>query len=160
MYAKVGGISTKELNILEIEFLFLIDWNLAANVETLQNYYVNLVKQVNASLIQILPTPTQSLTVAQHPSFTRIVKPLPPPTSTSSHLSPTLSSPHPYAASQQQPLAPSQPANSQNRSSTASASPPSSSGPSPSVTQTSDMEVDEGGRKEGVTISDDIEWVD
>ncbi|KAJ3052523.1 hypothetical protein HK097_006125 [Rhizophlyctis rosea] len=46
MYAKVGGISTKELNILEIEFLFLIDWNLAANVETLQNYYVNLVKQV------------------------------------------------------------------------------------------------------------------
>ncbi|KAJ3251803.1 hypothetical protein HK104_007350 [Borealophlyctis nickersoniae] len=54
MYAKVGGISTKELNILEIEFLFLIDWNLTANAAMLQNYYVNLVRQ--------------------HPSFNRTVK--------------------------------------------------------------------------------------
>ncbi|KAJ3089844.1 hypothetical protein HK102_005332 [Quaeritorhiza haematococci] len=45
MYAKVGGITTKELNILELEFLFLIDWQLTASVEVLQNYYVNLAKQ-------------------------------------------------------------------------------------------------------------------
>ncbi|TPX68401.1 hypothetical protein SpCBS45565_g03166 [Spizellomyces sp. 'palustris'] len=45
MYAKVGGITTKELNILELEFLFLIDWHLAANVEMLQKYYANLVRQ-------------------------------------------------------------------------------------------------------------------
>ncbi|KAJ3112630.1 hypothetical protein HDU96_004352 [Phlyctochytrium bullatum] len=45
MYAKVGGISTKELNILELEFLFLIDWDLTASAERLQEYYLNLVRQ-------------------------------------------------------------------------------------------------------------------
>ncbi|KAJ3213661.1 hypothetical protein HDU67_002623 [Dinochytrium kinnereticum] len=45
MYAKVGGISTKELNILELEFLFLIDWDLTATAERLQEYYLNLVRQ-------------------------------------------------------------------------------------------------------------------
>ncbi|KAJ1563696.1 hypothetical protein HK405_001113, partial [Cladochytrium tenue] len=45
MYAKVGGISTKELNMLELEFLFLIDWDLTATTENLQEYYKNLVRQ-------------------------------------------------------------------------------------------------------------------
>ncbi|KAI8620061.1 cyclin-domain-containing protein [Chytriomyces sp. MP71] len=45
MYAKVGGISTKELNVLEIEFLTLIGWDLAASAERLQDYYRNLVRQ-------------------------------------------------------------------------------------------------------------------
>jgi hypothetical protein len=45
MYAKVGGISTKELNILELEFLFLIDWDLTASQASLQDYYHNLVRQ-------------------------------------------------------------------------------------------------------------------
>ncbi|KAI8620392.1 cyclin-domain-containing protein [Chytriomyces sp. MP71] len=45
MYAKVGGISTKELNVLEIEFLTLIGWDLAATAERLQDYYRNLVRQ-------------------------------------------------------------------------------------------------------------------
>ncbi|RUS17930.1 cyclin-domain-containing protein [Endogone sp. FLAS-F59071] len=44
-YAKVGGISTQELNTLELEFLTLIDWHLACSGVTLQRYYVNLVKQ-------------------------------------------------------------------------------------------------------------------
>jgi len=44
-YARIGGINTKELNMLELEFLFLIDWSLAATVEGLQHYYENLVKQ-------------------------------------------------------------------------------------------------------------------
>ncbi|KAI9094852.1 cyclin-domain-containing protein, partial [Phlyctochytrium arcticum] len=52
MYAKVGGISTKELNVLEVEFLFLIDWHLASNVETLQDYYVNLIRQVQSPVAQ------------------------------------------------------------------------------------------------------------
>ncbi|KAJ3298017.1 hypothetical protein HDU76_006501 [Blyttiomyces sp. JEL0837] len=54
MYAKVGGISTKELNILELEFLCLIDWRLTASAERLQDYYQNLVRQ--------------------HPNFKRVVK--------------------------------------------------------------------------------------
>ncbi|KAJ3401070.1 hypothetical protein HDU80_006355 [Chytriomyces hyalinus] len=45
MYAKVGGISTKELNVLEIEFLTLIGWDLTASAERLQDYYRNLVRQ-------------------------------------------------------------------------------------------------------------------
>ncbi|CAO3673437.1 unnamed protein product [Umbelopsis ramanniana] len=53
-YAKVGGISTRELNSLELEFLRLIDWRLAATGPVLQQYYVNLIKQ--------------------HPSYTRIVE--------------------------------------------------------------------------------------
>jgi hypothetical protein len=60
-YAKVGGISTRELNALELEFLRLIDWRLATTGPVLQQYYVNLVKQ--------------------HPSYTRITDhdPLPTP---------------------------------------------------------------------------------
>ncbi|KXS20523.1 cyclin-domain-containing protein [Gonapodya prolifera JEL478] len=45
LYARVGGISTKELNTLELEFLFLIDWQLSIESELLQQYYVNLMRQ-------------------------------------------------------------------------------------------------------------------
>ncbi|KAI8388749.1 cyclin-domain-containing protein [Radiomyces spectabilis] len=44
-YAKVGGISTQELNALELEFLTLIDWHLASTGPILQQYYANLVQQ-------------------------------------------------------------------------------------------------------------------
>ncbi|KAI9033130.1 cyclin-domain-containing protein [Hyaloraphidium curvatum] len=44
-YARVGGISLRELNTLELEFLFLIDWRLSIQADELQAYYVNLVRQ-------------------------------------------------------------------------------------------------------------------
>lgn len=44
LYAKVGGISVTELNILEREFLSAIDWRLTCTCELLQEYYVNLVR--------------------------------------------------------------------------------------------------------------------
>lgn len=44
-YARVGGISLRELNTLELEFLFLIDWRLAISADELQQYYANLVRQ-------------------------------------------------------------------------------------------------------------------
>ncbi|KAF9467293.1 cyclin-domain-containing protein [Collybia nuda] len=44
LYAKVGGISVTELNILEREFLSAIDWRLMCTREILQEYYVNLVR--------------------------------------------------------------------------------------------------------------------
>lgn len=44
-YAKVGGISTHEINALELEFLTLIDWHLASTGPILQQYYANLVEQ-------------------------------------------------------------------------------------------------------------------
>lgn len=44
-YAKVGGISTHEINALELEFLRLIDWHLSSTGPILQQYYANLVEQ-------------------------------------------------------------------------------------------------------------------
>ena len=43
-YAKVGGITMAELNVLEIELLTLLDWRLNVTPETLQIYYVNLAR--------------------------------------------------------------------------------------------------------------------
>ncbi|KAG0023965.1 hypothetical protein BGZ80_006979 [Entomortierella chlamydospora] len=44
-YAKVGGLSTQELNTLEVEFLSLIEWRVAVEGTVMQRYYVNLVRQ-------------------------------------------------------------------------------------------------------------------
>lgn len=44
-YAKVGGLSTQELNSLEVEFLGLIEWRVAVEGSVMQRYYVNLVRQ-------------------------------------------------------------------------------------------------------------------
>ncbi|EPB83643.1 hypothetical protein HMPREF1544_09624 [Mucor circinelloides 1006PhL] len=41
----IGGISTQEINALELEFLSLIDWHLASTGPILQQYYANLVEQ-------------------------------------------------------------------------------------------------------------------
>ncbi|KZT41521.1 cyclin-domain-containing protein, partial [Sistotremastrum suecicum HHB10207 ss-3] len=41
-YARVGGIRVAELNVLEMEFLALIDWRLTCTPELLQTYYSNL----------------------------------------------------------------------------------------------------------------------
>ncbi|OBZ67091.1 Nuc-1 negative regulatory protein preg [Grifola frondosa] len=44
LYAKVGGIPVAELNMLEREFLRMIDWRLTCTRDVLQEYYVNLVR--------------------------------------------------------------------------------------------------------------------
>lgn len=44
VYAKVGGIPVQELNLLEREFLRMIEWRLTCTREILQEYYVNLVR--------------------------------------------------------------------------------------------------------------------
>ncbi|KAG0227441.1 hypothetical protein BGW42_002949 [Actinomortierella wolfii] len=60
-YAKVGGLSTQELNSLEVAFLELIDWRVAVEGAVLQRYYVNLVRQHSRFDIMpgqaTLPTP-------------------------------------------------------------------------------------------------------
>ncbi|TPX70554.1 hypothetical protein SpCBS45565_g01693 [Spizellomyces sp. 'palustris'] len=43
-YAKVGGISLQELNLMELEFCGLIGWRLSCSVDILQRYYVNLIR--------------------------------------------------------------------------------------------------------------------
>lgn len=43
-YAKVGGISLQEINLLEKEFLQIIDWKLTCSGALLQHYYASLVR--------------------------------------------------------------------------------------------------------------------
>ena len=44
-YAKVGGVSLKELALLELEFLTRIDWRIVPQNAVLCDYYVSLVKR-------------------------------------------------------------------------------------------------------------------
>ncbi|KAI0769678.1 cyclin-domain-containing protein [Trametes elegans] len=53
VYAKVGGIPVGELNVLEREFLRMIDWQLTCTREVLQEYYVNLVRTYSTGLYVI-----------------------------------------------------------------------------------------------------------
>ncbi|WCJ21532.1 Cyclin family protein [Euphorbia peplus] len=52
-YAKVGGISTAELNRLEMKFLFSIDFKLHVNVNTFGRYCSQLEKESAEGLLQI-----------------------------------------------------------------------------------------------------------
>uniref|UniRef100_A0A2P2L753 Cyclin-P3-1 isoform X1 n=2 Tax=Rhizophora mucronata TaxID=61149 RepID=A0A2P2L753_RHIMU len=49
-YAKVGGISTAELNRLEMKFLFSIDFRLHVNAHTFGSYCYQLEKEVTEGL--------------------------------------------------------------------------------------------------------------
>jgi len=53
LYARVGGISLTELNVLEREFLLGIDWRLTCTREVLQEYYINLVRTDSAARFTI-----------------------------------------------------------------------------------------------------------
>jgi Cyclin len=44
-YARVGGVSIKELALLELEFLMRLDWRIVPKPEVLCDYYVSLVKR-------------------------------------------------------------------------------------------------------------------
>jgi hypothetical protein len=44
-YARVGGVSIKELALLELEFLTRLDWKIVPKPEVLCDYYVSLVKR-------------------------------------------------------------------------------------------------------------------
>ena len=42
-YARVGGIKIAELGLLELDFLYRVDWKIVPNPETLVEYYKGLV---------------------------------------------------------------------------------------------------------------------
>jgi hypothetical protein len=46
-YARVGGVSTKELAMLELDFLDRLDWNIVPKAETLEDYYRSLVTRAD-----------------------------------------------------------------------------------------------------------------
>ncbi|KAF8134616.1 cyclin-domain-containing protein [Boletus edulis] len=57
LYARVGGIPVSELNVLEREFLRMIDWRLTCTREVLQEYYVNLVRTESSGRFFISGSP-------------------------------------------------------------------------------------------------------
>lgn len=42
-FAKVGGITAQELNLLELEFCKAMDWDLSVGAMELQNYYLHIL---------------------------------------------------------------------------------------------------------------------
>ncbi|OVA12563.1 Cyclin PHO80-like [Macleaya cordata] len=48
-YAKVGGVSTAEMNKLEINFLFSLDFRLQVTVATFKKYCLQLMKVAHGS---------------------------------------------------------------------------------------------------------------
>src|SRR5271169_4648435 len=44
-YAKVGGISVAELNMLELEFLKKVDWQIVPEPSVLEAYYKSMISQ-------------------------------------------------------------------------------------------------------------------
>ncbi|CAI0448907.1 unnamed protein product [Linum tenue] len=52
-YAKVGGISTGELNKLEMKFLFSVDFRLQVNTTTFERYCCNLDRLEATDVLQI-----------------------------------------------------------------------------------------------------------
>lgn len=44
-YARVGGVRIAELNLLELEFLYRVDWRIVPNPEILVAYYRGLVER-------------------------------------------------------------------------------------------------------------------
>lgn len=46
-FARVGGITTKEMNTLELEFLFLMNFKLHVNVSVFESYCCHLEREVS-----------------------------------------------------------------------------------------------------------------
>ncbi|OGM44184.1 cyclin-dependent protein kinase regulator Pho80 [Aspergillus bombycis] len=54
-YARVGGISMTELALLELEFLFRVEWRIVPQPEVLEDYYQSLVERCEGYEIQREP---------------------------------------------------------------------------------------------------------
>ena len=49
LYAKVGGLNLQELNALELDFIFMMDWRVATSEAQLNLYYNNLWRRFHTS---------------------------------------------------------------------------------------------------------------
>ena len=66
LYAKVGGVSLRELALLELEFLRKLDWRIVPKPETLVDYYKGLVERGEGYVMESDPDPAP--TTASVPS--------------------------------------------------------------------------------------------
>ncbi|KAF2671626.1 cyclin-domain-containing protein [Microthyrium microscopicum] len=51
-YARVGGVSTKELAMLELDFLGRLDWIIVPKAEVLEDYYRSLVARADGHVLE------------------------------------------------------------------------------------------------------------
>jgi hypothetical protein len=51
-YARVGGIKLAELGLLELEFLYRLDWRIVPNPEVLVDYYRGLVGRTDDYVLE------------------------------------------------------------------------------------------------------------
>lgn len=62
LYARVGGVSIRELALLELEFLRRVDWRIVPKPETLVDYYKGLVERGAGYVMEKEDIPTESTT--------------------------------------------------------------------------------------------------
>jgi hypothetical protein len=62
LYAKVGGVSLRELALLELEFLRQLDWRIVPKPETLVDYYRGLVERGDGYVMEPDPVPATTTT--------------------------------------------------------------------------------------------------
>jgi hypothetical protein len=55
LYARVGGVSVRELALLELEFLRRLDWRIVPKPEVLVDYYKGLVERGSGFVIDREP---------------------------------------------------------------------------------------------------------
>lgn len=51
-YARVGGVKLAELGLLELEFLYRVDWRIVPNPEVLVDYYRGLVERSDGYVLE------------------------------------------------------------------------------------------------------------
>lgn len=57
-YARVGGVKVTELKLLELEFLYRVDWKIIPNPEVLVAYYKGLVERCDGYALQTEGSPS------------------------------------------------------------------------------------------------------
>jgi hypothetical protein len=69
LYARVGGVSVRELALLELEFLRRLDWRIVPKPEVLVDYYKGLIERGDGFVIEEEPkmVPIADLDRAQTP---------------------------------------------------------------------------------------------
>ncbi|KAI4119642.1 MAG: hypothetical protein LQ345_000440 [Seirophora villosa] len=67
LYARVGGVSLKELALLELEFLWRVEWRIVPKPEVLVDYYRSLIERSECYRIEG-SRPTSSKTGSSHGS--------------------------------------------------------------------------------------------
>lgn len=58
-YARVGGVRVAELGLLELEFLYRVDWKIVPDPEVLVDYYGGLVERSNKYVMEEEPKISQ-----------------------------------------------------------------------------------------------------